>query len=388
MNAVLPFPEPGAVRRITGFMRLLRLNGYAVGLREGLDAVRLARTLDLERPAELRWSLKALTSDSEANWRRFDELFDAYWLGHRRPGLIKVSGDHGARQSRGGAPAAGVKDPDAQEAVEGDGGAGPAEAETGEGGASAAENLAKTDLRHINDPESWARVHALTARLAARLRSRLTRREKVRRRGRRVDLRHTIHRSIAYGGMPMRLAFRRRRTKPLRLVVLLDASGSMNQYSAFFVRFLHGVLDNYREAEAFVFHTRLIHLSPALRERKVERAIERLSLMAAGWSGGTRIADCLAEFNRHHAERTINSRTVVMIVSDGYDTCPPDQLSREMARLKRRARRLVWLNPMMGWQGYEPVACGMTAALPHIDLFAPAHSVESLMALEPYLARL
>ena len=128
--------------------------------------------------------------------------------------------------------------------------------------------------------------------------------------GRRLDLRRTIHRSISHGGTPVELAWRRRKPKPLRLVVLLDASGSMSLYTAFFVRFLHGVVDAFREAEAFVFHTRLAHVSPSLRDRNVTRAVEKLSLMAQGIGGGTRIGESLATFNRWHAKRVINSRTV------------------------------------------------------------------------------
>jgi uncharacterized protein with von Willebrand factor type A (vWA) domain len=181
---------------------------------------------------------------------------------------------------------------------------------------------------------------------------------------------------------------RRRKPKPLRLVVLLDASGSMSLYSGLFLRFMHGVLGSFREAEAFVFHTRLIHVSEALRDRDAGRAVDRLSLMAQGFGGGTRIADSLAGFNRWHARRVIHSRTAVVIVSDGYDTGEPERLGEEMRALRRRCRRIVWLNPMLGWQGYEPVARGMAAALPFIDLFAPAHTLESLVALEPYLARI
>ena len=154
------------------------------------------------------------------------------------------------------------------------------------------------------------------------------------------------------------------------------------------MRFLKSILDSFREADAFVFHTRLVHIGPALGERNTERAIERLALMAQGWSGGTRIGESLATFNRSYAASVLNRRSVVVIVSDGYDTGPPEQLAAELAALRRRARRVVWLNPMLGWQGYQPVARGMAAALPHVDLFAPAHNLESLAALEPYLARL
>ncbi len=257
-----------------------------------------------------------------------------------------------------------------------------------QGGATAAEALAGTDIRHIADPDEMARVHALAARLARTMRARLVRRAETRARGRRLDLRRTIHKSIARGGTPVDLAFRRRKVKPLRLVVLLDASGSMSLYTAFFVRFLHGVVDAFREAEAFVFHTRLVHVSPSLRDRDVGRAVDRLSLAAEGIGGGTRIGESLADFNRWHAKRVINGRTAVVIVSDGYDTGAPDRLAAEMRRLRRRARRIVWLNPLIGWKDYAPEAGGMKAALPYVDLFAPAHNLESLAALEPYLARI
>ena len=244
-----------------------------------------------------------------------------------------------------------------------------------------------TDLRHVVDPEEIAATHALAARLARVMRARLVRREQIRNRGRRLDLRRTIHRNVSHGGMPFDLAWRRRKIKPLRLVVLLDASGSMSLYTAFFVRFLHGVVDAFREAEAFVFHTRLAHVSPSLRDRDVTRAVERLSLMAQGIGGGTRIGESLATFNRWHARRVINSRTALMIVSDGYDTGEPGQLGEEMRRLRRRCRKIIWLNPLIGWRDYSPQARGMQAALPYVDLFAPAHNLESLAALEPYLAK-
>jgi len=255
-------------------------------------------------------------------------------------------------------------------------------------GASRTELLTATDLRYIVDPGDIAATHALAARLARVMRVRLVRREQIRKRGRRLDLRRTIHRNISHGGTLLDLAWRRHKIKPLRLVVLLDASGSMSLYTAFFVRFLHGVVDAFREAEAFVFHTRLAHVSPSLRDRDVTRAVEKLSLMAQGIGGGTRIGDSFATFNRWHARRLINSRTAVMIVSDGYDTGEPIELGEEMRRLRRRCKKIIWLNPLIGWRDYSPQARGMQAALPYVDLFAPAHNLASLAALETYLARI
>jgi uncharacterized protein with von Willebrand factor type A (vWA) domain len=154
------------------------------------------------------------------------------------------------------------------------------------------------------------------------------------------------------------------------------------------VRFLHAVALAFKQSEAFLFHTRLAHVSSALRERDPARALDRLSLMAQGVGGGTRIGESLATFNRWHARRVIHSRTCVMILSDGYDTGAPEMLAAAMQALRKRCRRIVWLNPLIGWEGYEPSARGMRAALPHVDLFAAAHNIDSLAALEPYLARI
>jgi uncharacterized protein with von Willebrand factor type A (vWA) domain len=371
--------------RLAGFVRTLRDNGFRVGLAETRDGLAvLASPLGL-RPSSLKQALRALFCATPTDWAKFDEIFDAYWLGHgmRRAKLVAGTNDEAARHF--GDTARGSRGLDKVER---------GSDETGEGdrhgrqGASRTDMLASTDLRHIVDPDDVARTHALAQRLARRMRAKLVRREQARRRGRRIDIRRTIHRNISHGGTPVDLVWRRRKPKPLRLIILLDASGSMNLYTAFFVRFLHGVVDAFREAEAFLFHTRLVHVSASLRDRDVARAVDRLSLMAQGIGGGTRIGESLATFNRWHAKRVINSRTAVMVVSDGYDTGEPERLAEEMRRLRRRCRRIVWLNPLLGWEEYSPEARGMRAALPYIDLFAPAHNLESLAALEPYLARI
>ena len=142
----------------------------------------------------------------------------------------------------------------------------------------------------------------------------------------------------------------------------------MEPYVAFFTRFLHAVSQAFRESEAFLFHTRLAHVSSALKERHPARALDRLALMAAGVGGGTKIGECLTAFNRRHAKRVIHSRTCVMILSDGYDTGPPEVLASAMRDLRRRCKRIVWLNPLTGRRGFEPIARGMQAALPYLDL--------------------
>ncbi len=384
----------GARRRLAGFARTLRDNGFRVGLAETRDALRVLTSPAALRPISLKPALRALFCATHSDWERFDEIFDAFWQGHgmrQRQILAGVpSAFHapaGKKLAEAHVPQEALGLPDRVERKSYGDGETQAEGRGRREGASRVKNLAATDLRHVVDPEEIATTHALAARLARVMRARLVRRDQIRRRGRRIDLRRTIHRNVAHGGMPFELAWRRRKIKPLRLVVLLDASGSMSLYTAFFVRFLHGVVDAFREAEAFVFHTRLAHVSPSLRDRDVTRAVEKLSLMAQGIGGGTRIGESLATFNRWHARRVINSRTALMIVSDGYDTGEPEELGEEMRRLRRRCRKIIWLNPLIGWRDYSPKARGMQAALPYVDLFAPAHNLESLAALEPYLAK-
>jgi uncharacterized protein len=379
---------------VAGFACTLRDNGFKVGLAETCDAVELMASPAATRPSSLKPALRALFCATRSDWERFDEVFEAYWRGRdmRRVQVLSGAPPEGRPAPRRFAqaqasPAAGGM-PDHVERRDGRDGDETADGRGRREGATRAENLAAADMRHIVDPDEITRAHALAARLARKMRARLVRREQARRHGRRLDLRRTIHRNVSHGGTPVELVWRRRKIKPLRLVMLLDASGSMSLYTAFFVRFLHGVVDAFREAEAFVFHTRLAHVSPSLRDRDVTRAVDKLALMAQGIGGGTRIGECLATFNRWHARRVINSRTAVMIVSDGYDTGEPERLAAEMRRLRRRCRRIIWLNPLIGWRDYSPQARGMQAALPYIDLFAPAHNLESLAALEPYLARI
>jgi uncharacterized protein len=381
--------------KLAAFLRTLREAGFAVGLPEGQDAAALVASGYAARPGLLRSAFKHLFSARKADWEKFDGIFDAFWLGKRvrsrslvsgaakaanNPSLKNLAGHPAEPQADGHAATDQIPSTD-----------GADNDRSGEGrmeGASRADNLAETDFRNIADPEQIEQAHFAAARLARAMRTRLTRRDLARRRGYRIDLRRTIHGNISRGGVPISLVKRQRKQKPLRLVVLLDASGSMSMYASVFLRFIHGVLDEFREAEAFLFHTRLAHISDAMKERDAGRALDRLSIMAEGAGGGTRIGESLQTFNRWHAARVIHSRTCVMIVSDGYETGDAALLGREMAALGRRCHRIVWLNPMMGWQGYAPEARGIKAALPYIDLYAPANTLLSLIALEPYLARL
>ena len=382
--------------KLAAFLKTLRDSGFAVGLAEGQDAASLMAAGYVAKPGLLRSAFKHLFSARKSDWEKFDGIFDAFWLGKRvrsrstTTGSAKSANNPSLKSLPNTRPEPRTGGDTAMDQIPSGDGADDVD-RSGEGrmeGASRADQLSEIDFRKMADPEQIEEAHQAAARLAQTMRTRLTRRDLARRRGYRLDLRRTIHGNISHGGVPITLVRRQRKEKPLRLVMLLDASGSMSMYTGVFLRFIHGVLDEFREAEAFLFHTRLAHVSDAMKEKDAARALDRLSIMAQGAGGGTKIGESLQTFNRWHAARVIHSRTVVMIVSDGYETGDAALLGREMAALGRRCRRIVWLNPMMAWEGYAPEAAGIKAALPHVDLYAPANTLKSLTALEPYLAKL
>src|SRR3569832_687609 len=214
------------------------------------------------------------------------------------------------------------------------------------------------------------------------------RRWQLARQGRRLHLRRTLRHSLRYGGTPLDPVYNRRRRRQPRLVLLMDVSRSMSLYSYFFLRFARGVLDVFRDAHAFVYHTHLVPVTEALRGRDIDKVKAKLAVISLGWGGGTRIGESLQTFNEQHGRRLLSSRTVVIVVSDGLDTGAPALLAEQLAHIKRRARKVVWLNPLLGRAGYEPLAGGMAAALPLIDVFASAHNLASLAALKPHKVRL
>jgi uncharacterized protein with von Willebrand factor type A (vWA) domain len=394
LDVLLQFQHPAGrafVRRMAGFLRTLRENGFAVGLGEGRDALRIVAALDLSRPAELRAGLKPLLAARREEVQRFDTVFDGYWL---QRGVKREYRSAPQNKHRGAVERRATLGPVTEDVrVLADSVTRGVEADAAEGsnlrrgGASNTETLERTDFRHLDNPDDLASLNDLIESFALSLHRHRQRRRKAARRGERLDLRRMLHASIPHGGEPIEIYRHRARRHPLRPVLLLDASGSMSQYSPVFLRFMLSLLKRLPEGEGYLFHTRLVEIGPALRERRRVAALERLSLMAEGWGGGTRIGECLSIFVKHHARRALRGRSILFILSDGYDTGDPAVLAKAMAALSKRARRIVWLNPLLGWPGYQPVAGGMAAALPYVDVFAPAHNLESLAALAPQLAR-
>lgn len=379
----------GPATAMRGFMAHLRLNGFTLGPGETQAALAFLAAAEPLDAATARLGLKTMLSGDRAQWERFDALFDAYWL---RRGVKTAARVKPSLRGEGQRPEIWSKllPPDAESAPQAStGGTGDDKSEAeGPLVASRRETLARTDLRRLTSPADIDEAERLAERLARALRYRLSRRRIAAHAGDALDLRRTIRRNLAKGGEPFDLLKKRRPEHPVSLVLLLDVSGSMRVYSRYLLAFARGLIGSWLKADAFCFHTRLIHISDALRERDRLRAMDRLSLMVEGFGGGTRIAGALQAFNDRYAREALNSRSVVIMMSDGYDTNSPEALVRELQRLKRRARRLVWLNPLLGWRDYAPVARAMAAAMPYIDCFAAANTLQSLGALEAELARL
>lgn len=237
-------------------------------------------------------------------------------------------------------------------------------------------------------PEELDAVRRLIRELHWDASFRITRRRKPDARGRQLDLRRILARTARTGSLPPRLPRRRRRLKPRPVVLLADVSGSMEKYSRLVLQFFHALVATTPRAETFVFGTRLTRITPQLAVRDVDAALEEVSREVSDWAGGTRIGACLGSFNRDWSRRVLRRGAVAVVVSDGCDAGDVDVLAREMRHLQHRSHRLVWLNPYLGNERYEPRVAGMRSVLPFVDDFLPADDVQSLEAFSRLLARL
>ena len=372
---------PGLEQTIVEFCRFARANGIATGVKESLEAVRAASAVGIENRQSMKFALRAVLCSAKAEWDIFDEIFDAFWNGS----ASQVSWEQAKRSSN-------VREQESQqenaELASMAHSSAAAEIEEGKAvmGATVHERLKKADFSEVKQAD-LADLEKISLRLLQQMSLRLSRRiRSVAVRGR-VDLRRTIRRSIPRGGDPIDLSFRKRKLQPLKLVIALDVSGSMNPYSIFFVRFAYALQKYFKRVDTFLFSTQLTEITSTLRARQLRDAMELLAGHAAGWSGGTKIGESLHQLTQLQGRRLFSRDTVFMVLSDGWETGDPSVLAEELAAIKRRVRKLIWLNPLLGMADYQPITRGMSAALPYIDVFAPAHNLESLLNLETHLRR-
>jgi hypothetical protein len=347
----------------------------------------LARALTLVRPVSRRrlyWTTRAVVVSDEAQVKAFDSVFFSIFGGEAaerfEPEEMRsavAAPDDRPASSRTAAlgDSAGLSS-----SVPGASDEDGAEAEVPLALASDEEVLRRKSFDAL-EPHELVQLYRLMSRLELATPLRQTRRYEKGRHGARLDMRRTLRASLRTGGDPIRLARRRRRIAPRRLVMLCDISGSMEPYARAYLQFLTCAAGSGPKAEAFVFATRLTRLTRALASRNPERAIQRAAAAAPDWSSGTRIGDALKEFNDRHGRRGMARGAVIVILSDGWERGDPMLVGREMERLARLAHRIVWVNPRVGASAFSVQAGGMVAALPHCDALVSGHSFQALAAV-------
>ena len=366
---------------IVDFSRFLRAYEFSADMRQTMTALEAAKTVDVSDQHVFVSILKTTLCSNQEEWERFPQLFRMFW-GESQPRPRSTSGEY-KRPSRGetGVQRDGssvfLDRPGSQTAAQ-DGNAKAVH------GASAQHRLKKVDFSELPHDDQ-ALLEEISLRLLRRMSLRLSRRLAISDRRSQVDLRRSIRRNITRGGEPFVLAYKGKKPKRNKLVILLDISGSMNFYSLFLVRFAYALQECFQRVHTFLFSTNIVEISDLLRTRYLPDALRRLSQRAAGWSGGTRIGDSLRQFNQSYGRKLLSRDTIFIILSDGWDTGEPELLASQLRMTRRRVQKVLWLNPLLGLKDYQPLTRGMAAALPYVDVFAPAHNLESLLALERHL---
>ncbi len=386
-------PEPrvdgrGLLRNVLTFGRELHDEGLAADLATVLDYIRALELIDVGDREEVRAAGAALFVRHRDELEPYNRAFTAFWRrrGRRRvlddvlPPDFRIADERGAEESQRRGEIKKV-DESADEGADQDASALTAAptawSPTDSQRARAFERMTAAELR-----EAERAIDAMTPRLPLRR----TRRWEVHREGLMVAPRQMMRRNLATGGDPLTWLWRRPLRRPRSIVLLCDISGSMERHSRLLLRFSHALVRSRVRTEAFCFGTRLTRITPYLRGRDTDLALARVSAAVGDWSGGTRIGGAFREFNQRWARRVLRSSGIVIIVSDGWDRGDPQVVREETARLRRNCHRLIWLNPLAGSAGYQPLAQGMAAAYPSIDVFLPAHDLPSIRRLVDVLA--
>lgn len=356
------------IERLGSLTAAMRTQGSRVGVGELLSAHRALAAVDCCSREEARLALRATLCSKRDDLERFERAFLAVFgpaQGEPREDPLKALGPI----ERAALPRMGIPDPAPR----------PADGEP----TAAPVAWSDVELLRTKDFAAYTRSEAVLARelivrLARRGPTRLSRRTRpARRRGHAPDLRRLVRASLRTGGEPVERHWRAPTVRPRPVVLVCDVSGSMAPYSRMLLQYLHASVAARRRVEAFAFGTRLTRITHELSARDHDLAMDRAAAAVVDFAGGTRIGEALAELNRIHGRR-LGRGAVVVILSDGWDRGDPQQLAAEMARLRRSAHRLVWLNPLAAHADYEPLARGMRAAIPHTDRLLPGNSLASL----------
>lgn len=391
----LPDASGGGGRLVTNIMhfaRVLRTAGLPIGPGHVLDAVRALECVGITRRDDFYWTLHAVFVNRRDQRGLFDQAFHVFWKNpkileqmmalllpeFRAPPNPEDEDRLSTRLADALFPAHARDEARAR-----------AEDEVVLDAAfsySPSEVLRETDFEQMTADEE-ALAKALIKRMVLPLARLKTRRFAPDPRGRRFDLRRSLRAGLRAGGEWIPLARRRRRTRPPALVIICDISGSMSRYSRMLLHFMHAVTNDRDRVHSFVFGTRLTNITRQLRYRDIDQALDKVADGVDDWSGGTRLGHCLADFNKNWARRVLGQGPLVLLITDGLDRDAGDGVGREMDRLHRSCRRLVWLNPLLRYDAYEAKAKGAEAMAAHVDDLRAVHNLNSLGDLVAVLGK-
>ena len=371
---------------VVHFARVLRRAGMPIGPARVLDALHALQVVGVERRDDFYYALSTVLVDRHDQQVIFDQAFDLFWQDPARAQQSQqlrdlLSGVHTpvARESPVAPRVAQAMRPIAQrQAVSGN--------LAPDVSFDAAMTVSRREVLHTKDfaamtPDELAETRRLIGAMRMPLPEIPSRRARAVLQGSRVDLRGSLRRMIKAADGFVDLRYRSPRARPATLVILCDISGSMDSYTRMLLHFIHALSNSGSRVHTFLFGTRLSNITRSLRDRDVDIALAQVTRQVADWAGGTRIGACLREFNRCWARRLLGQGAVVLLITDGLDSDDASELGSEMERLRLSCRRLIWLNPLLRYAGFEARPGGIRAMLPHVDLFLPVHNLSSLASL-------
>jgi uncharacterized protein with von Willebrand factor type A (vWA) domain len=372
------------------FARVLRAAGLPIGPGKVLDAVSALVEVGISNRDDFYWTLHAVFVNRARDRELFDQAFHVFWRNPRflermmMLSMPQLESDQEQREELSRRLSDALRPEQAGREQES---SAPDEVEIEATFTwSESEMLQKKDFEQMS-AEELERARASIRAMRLPLQEVATRRFRAHPSGHRVDMHASLRASLRSGSGMVPLVRSRRRTRPPPLVILCDISGSMTQYSRMLLHFAHTLTTDRDRVHSFVFGTRLTNITRSLRERDVDEALKRVSEQVVDWSGGTRIGASLHEFNRDWSRRVLGQGAVVLLITDGLDRDAGEGLEHEIQRLHMSARRLIWLNPLLRYDAFEPRALGMRALLPHVDEFRAAHNLASLEELTEVLGR-
>jgi len=361
--------------RVVEFTYLLRDKGHIIGIKELTDSMKImAERSQPDQYSTLHY-LRSLYCRNKDEWQQFEKLFMSFWY----PLDSSVESKNTAQKTE--TTILNKQD----KSISGIAGTTTALFETmsdsNDYAAGKQNTISKADFRFLNNHHAMREAENLAEKLALQLKARSRIHRKIASKGSNMDIRHTIRRNMAHGGIPLHPVFSIKNKKPPHLVILHDVSHSMTWNNPLLFRFARGLIKACPESEAFVFHTRLFCVTKLYREKSIQQMRNKLESNNHLWLGGTCIAESLKYFNQHFAKTALRKNAIVIIISDGFDTDSPEYLASQLKLIKSKSKQLIWLNPMLGRKTYTSGTETMLAAKPFVDYFVPAHSVDALRSV-------